>query len=155
MKLFLVSIFFLAACGSKAAPTTTTPSPSGETGGTAAVATLPDVAFEQLDHDQRIEFMKQKVMPAMKPIFQNHDATKYAEFSCKTCHGEQAAQGHFDMPNPDLPKLDFNDMSKWKKEDLEWMGKEVKPTMAKLLSLPEYTPENPKGFGCTACHTSG
>lgn len=152
MKLLLASIVFLAACGSKAVPSTTTP--TGETGGTAAVATLPDVPFEQLEHDQRIEFMKQKVMPAMEPIFKNHDATKYADFTCKTCHGEQAAQGHFDMPNPDLPKLDFKDMSKFKKEDLEWMGKEVKPTMAKLLSLPEYTPENPKGFGCTGCHTA-
>ncbi len=149
MKSVLASILVLAACGSKAAPTTTTP-----TGGEgSAVATLPDVPFEQLDHDQRIEFMKQKVMPAMQPIFQNHDATKYADFTCKTCHGEQAAQGHFDMPNPDLPKLDFNDMSQWKKEDLEWMGKEVKPAMAKLLSLPEFTPENPKGFGCLECHT--
>ncbi|NVB84381.1 MAG: hypothetical protein HOV81_38760 [Kofleriaceae bacterium] len=152
MKRYLASIVFLAACGSKAAPTTTTP-PTGETGGSAAVATLPDVPFEQLDQDQRVEFMKQKVMPAMKPIFQNHDATKYAEFSCKTCHGEQAAQGHFDMPNADLPKLNFGDMSKYKKEDLEWMGKEVKPAMAKLLSLPEFTPENPKGFGCLHCHT--
>jgi hypothetical protein len=151
MKRYLASIVFLAACGSKAAPTTTTP--TGDTGGTAAVATLPDVPFEQLDHDQRIEFMKQKVMPAMQPIFQNHDAKKYAEFSCKTCHGEQAAHGHFDMPNADLPKLNFGDTSKYDKDDLEWMGNEVKPAMAKLLSLPEFTPENPKGFGCLHCHT--
>jgi hypothetical protein len=101
--------------------------------------------------------MKQKVVPAMKPIFQNHDPKGYAEFGCKTCHGEQAMQGHFDMPNPDLPKLNFKDqaaMAKFKKEDLEWMAKEVKPEMAKLLSLPEFTPENPKGFGCTGCHTT-
>lgn len=157
MKLLpIIFLAFAAACGGKAAPTTTTtttPAPEEKQ------VTLPEgVPFDQLDQDQRVEFMKQKVVPAMKPIFQNHDATKYAEFGCKTCHGEQAMQGHFDMPNSDLPKLNFNDqsaMAKFKKEDLEWMAKEVKPTMAKLLSEPEFTPENPKGFGCTDCHTSG
>jgi hypothetical protein len=77
--------------------------------------------------------------------------------ACVTCHGEQAKQGHFDMPSPDLPKLLFKDkaaMAKFKKEDLEWMAKEVKPTMAKLLSQPEFTPDNPKGIGCQNCHTT-
>jgi cytochrome c553 len=151
MKSFAL-ILVLAACGSKAAPTTAATTPADH--GTAAVATLPDVAFDQLDHDQRIEFMKQKVMPAMQPVFQNHDAKKYADFTCKTCHGSQAAEGHFDMPSTETPKLNFKDMGKWKKEDLEWMSKEVKPAMAKLLARPEFTPENPKGFGCQDCHTT-
>jgi hypothetical protein len=43
--------------------------------------------------------------------------------------------------------------TKYKKEDLEWMGKEVKPAMAKLLQQSEWTPENQKGFGCNGCHT--
>lgn len=146
----LAYLLFLAACGSKSAPATTTTTPPTE----QAKVTLPDVAFDELDHDQKIEFMKQKVMPAMAPLFKGHDAEEFAEFGCKTCHGKQADQGHFDMPNPELPKLDFKDMSKWSKEELEWMGNEVKPTMAKLLSESEYSPENPTGFGCTHCHTA-
>jgi hypothetical protein len=147
----------LAACGSNPQSTTTptspgTPAPKEGQGAGAAVA-LPDVPFADLDHDQRIAFMKQKVMPVMKPIFQNHDAKDFAGFSCKTCHGEQAKEGHFDMPNPKLPKLDFNDLSEFKKEDLEWMGKEVMPQMGKVLNLPLYSKDNPKGFGCLACHT--
>ncbi len=145
----LAFVLIVAACGGSSSTKPTTP-PAPE----PAVAVLPDVPFEDLDHDQRAEFMKQKVMPAMEPIFKNHDAERYAEFSCKTCHGKQAEQGHFDMPSEDLPKLDFKDMSKWEKEDLEWMSKEVKPAMAKLLSLPEYTPETPTGFGCNNCHTT-
>ncbi len=39
-------------------------------------------------------------------------------------------------------------MSKFDKADLEWMGKVIKPTMAKLLDEPEFTPENANGFGC-------
>jgi hypothetical protein len=154
MKLLVAFALVLAACGSSPQPTTTpTPPKEGQGDGASATVVLPDVPFADLDHDQRIAFMKQKVMPAMKPIFQNHDAKDFASFSCKTCHGEQAKDGHFDMPNPKLPKLDFNDLSEFKKEDLEWMGKEVMPTMGKILNLPLHSKDNPKGFGCLNCHT--
>jgi hypothetical protein len=155
---YVASLLFLVACGSKSPAPSTTPAP--ETGaGSAQTAPppLPDKPFADLDHDQRAQFMKEKVVPAMEPIFKNHDAKMFAEFGCTTCHGEHAKQGHFDMPNPELPKLVFSDkaaMAKFKKEDLEWMAKEVKPTMAKLLTLPEFTPDNPKGFGCQNCHTT-
>lgn len=151
--LLALSFVFAAACGSKSSSEPTTPTGGGDTGSGSATVALPDVPFEKLDHDQQIEFMKTKVVPAMTPIFQNHDKTKYAEFGCKTCHGPGAEKGEFDMPNAGLPVLDFKDMSKFKKEDIEWMGGEVKPAMAKLLGLPEYTPENPTGFGCPQCHT--
>ena len=151
MRTFLALSFIVAAaCGSKT-PTTTTPT-GGDTGSGSATAALPDVPFDKLDHDQQIEFMKTKVVPAMEPLFKGHDATKYAEFGCKTCHGPGAEKGEFEMPNAGLPVLDFKDMSKFKKEDVEWMGKEIKPAMAKLLGEPEYTPENPTGFGCGGCH---
>ena len=153
MKLLalLASLVVAAACGSKA-PATTTTTGGGDTG--SATPVLPDVPFEKLDHDQQIQFMKEKVVPTMAPLFKDHDATKFAEFGCKTCHGQGAEKGEFDMPNPNLPKLNFADMSKHKKEDLEWMGKVIKPTMAKLLGEAEYSPENPKGFGCVRCHTA-
>ncbi|HUJ62636.1 MAG TPA: hypothetical protein VLX92_29240 [Kofleriaceae bacterium] len=145
MKLLVCLVLVIGACGSKP------PEPAQPT---QATATLPDVPFDKLDHDQQVEFMKQKVVPTMKPIFQNHDAQKFAKFGCQTCHGPGAAQGKFDMPNPELPKLNFSDMSKFKKEDIEWMEKQVKPTMAKLVQMPEYSQDNPKGFGCLACHTT-
>ena len=146
----LASLFLAAACGSKSPSTAT---PGGEPAG-SAVAVLPDVPFDQLDHDQQIQFMKEQVVPAMAPLFQQHDATEFAEFGCKTCHGPGAEQGEFEMPNPGLPKLNFADMSTFKPEDLEWMGKVVKPAMAKLLREAEYSPENPQGFGCLQCHTA-
>ena len=151
MKLLVGLILVLAACGSKA-PATTGPGAAAAGGGDANVV-LPDVPFDKLEHDQRIVFMKRKVMPAMKPIFQNHDPKDFEKFGCQTCHGAQAKEGHFDMPNPDLPKLNFADMSKFKKEDIEWMKNEVMPTMGKILQLPLYSEENPKGFGCLHCHT--
>jgi hypothetical protein len=152
MQKYIACLVMLAACGgSKSPPSASTTTPTDQ----PAQVVLPDVPFDKLEHEQRIEFMKQKVMPAMEPIFKNHDAKKFAEFGCVTCHGKQALEGHFDMPSTELPKLDFKDMSKWKKEDLEWMSEEVKPAMARLLSEPEFTPENPTGFGCQNCHTTG
>jgi hypothetical protein len=44
-------------------------------------------------------------------------------------------------------------MSKFKKEDIEWMKGTVWPTMGKILDLPLHSEENPKGFGCLNCHT--
>jgi len=150
MRLLVAVVLVASACGSKSPSSSTMP---GGEGDSAAVA-LPDVPFEQLDQDQRAEFMKQKVVPVMKPLFQSHDAKDFAEFGCQTCHGAQAKDGHFDMPNPKLPKLNFNDLSKFKKEDLEWMHNDIEPTMGKILNKPLYSKENPKGFGCLACHTA-
>jgi hypothetical protein len=156
MRTLLASMVFLAACGgSSHSPATTTTQPAGGEGsGSAAAAVLPDVPFDKLEPMQKAEFMKQKVMPAMEPIFKNHDATKYAQFGCQTCHGEGVEKHEFKMPNPKLPVLDFKDMSKYKPEDLKWMGDEVKPTMAKILGVPEHTKDNPNGFGCLECHTA-
>ena len=144
----LLLLACLAACGGKSTSTAGTTPTQPE-----ATETLPDVPFDQLNMKQKAAFMKQKVMPTMKPIFVDHNATKFANFTCETCHGKGAEQGKFDMPNAALPKLDFKDMSKFDKGDVEWMEKEVKPEMAKLVQMPEYTEQNPKGFGCLACHT--
>ena len=161
-SLVLTSLLVAAACGSKSPSTTTTP-PTGDHDhhhhGAAASGwkpgdPLPAVAFDALDHEQRFQFMKEKVVPTMEPLFKNHDAKKFAEFGCKTCHGDGADAGKYDMPNDKLPKLFGPSMDKFKKEDVEWMSKEIKPTMAKLLQQPEMSRENPKGFGCLECHTA-
>ncbi|MGE0870796.1 MAG: hypothetical protein AB7P03_19675 [Kofleriaceae bacterium] len=145
--ILVVAVLCAAACGSTSstAPAPTAPTP-------AAKPALPDVPFDQLDHDQRAQFMDEKVVPVMAEIFKAHDPQKYATFGCKTCHGPGAEKGEFHMPNPELPKLNFSDMSKFKPEALEWMNSKVKPAMAALLKQPEMTKENPDGFGCLACH---
>jgi len=140
----LLSALVITACGHKP--------PAGGGGGEGATAVLPDVPFEQLDHRQRIQFMKQVVVPAMKPLFQNHKPGQLADFGCKTCHGEAADHGEFNMPSDKIPKLNLADLGKFEQVDIEWMKTEIKPTMARLLKEPEYSPENPRGFGCLHCH---
>ncbi|MGE5184894.1 MAG: hypothetical protein ACM31C_22655 [Acidobacteriota bacterium] len=110
--------------------------------------------FDKLTHDQKMEFMKTKVVPVMKKEFQAFDAKRYANFGCKTCHGKDPKKTKYKMPNPELPKLDFAALKagKQKPKVAEFMAKVVKPKMAEILQQPEMTETNPKGFGCLECH---
>jgi hypothetical protein len=148
MKSISIALAF-AACGGKPGAQPKPPEP-------VAQAALPDVPFDKLEPEQKQQFMKEKVVPTMAPLFQAHDAKKYAEFACKTCHGPGATDGHFDMPNAKLPRLVTKELiagtSKLDKRDIEWMTTQVKPTMAKLLGRAQSTPESTDGFGCHACH---
>jgi hypothetical protein len=123
--------------------------------GDAGEAHTSKFDFDKLTHDQKMDFMKKKVVPAMKPLFQKFDAKKFANFNCKTCHGKDADKNKFKMPNGMLPKLDFAALKAGKQAPkmAEFMGKTVKPGMAKLLEQPEYSESEPKGFGCLECHT--
>jgi hypothetical protein len=134
--------FVMAAC---AAPPATPREP-------VAIAVLPHVPFSKLDRDQRIQLMKEQVVPTMRPLFVGHDATKFASFGCETCHRNGAHTGRFEMPNPELPILTFDDMSSFDRRDIEWMKSEVSPAMAKLVDESPFTPDNPTGFGCSSCH---
>jgi len=136
------ALLVVAAC---AAPPSTPREP-------VAVAVLPHVPFSKLDRDQRMQLMKERVVPAMRPLFVGHDATKFASFGCETCHGDGVKTGRFEMPNPQLPILTFDDMSKFDRRDIEWMKAEVWPAMVKLVDEPAFSPDNPSGFGCASCH---
>ncbi|MCW5802381.1 MAG: hypothetical protein KIT31_08340 [Deltaproteobacteria bacterium] len=112
--------------------------------------------FDALSEEEKIDFMKKKVVPEMKIAFQKHDAKEFEKFNCKTCHGKDPKASKYKMPNPDLPKLDFEALKAGKDEKLmkaaKWMAEVVTPTMAKILEEEPYSEKNPKGFGCLACH---
>lgn len=165
----------LASCGSKQKPAETTPTTGDDTaagdgattGDTAGDATgdtaAPDAgkrkAWADLTVAEKKEIMKKQVVPRMRELWkQSPDPGE--DVDCTTCHGDQAMDGKFEMPNKDLPALDFTPagMAAYKKKEknaqawLDFMGKQVKPEMAKILGVDEYTPENPTGFGCGNCH---
>src|ERR1700722_4755706 len=96
-----VSLVAAAACGGSApAPPTTTAAPAGS-GAAPADATAAPGAWSKtaLSKEQQAAYMKTKVMPAMSPVFKGHDATKYAEFGCKTCHGHPFQDPHDFLPH--------------------------------------------------------
>lgn len=158
IRSLLISTALLAACGGKSTATgPTTPPPPG---GGSDVLPPENLAFKDMSADQRVAYMKLRVMPEMKPMFQEFDGKQFADFTCKTCHGKGAeAGGSFDMPNPDLKVLpkpeDFPAYMKDPKVNawVMFMGGKVKPAMAKLLKVTEYDPATNKGeFSCTGCH---
>jgi hypothetical protein len=89
----------------------------------------------------------------MKKAFQTFDAKEFAKFNCKTCHGRGAITKEYDLPNPDLPRLDFAELRAGKHaEAAKFMKEVVTPQMAELLGEKPRSPTNPDGFGCLECH---
>ncbi|HVU50001.1 MAG TPA: hypothetical protein VHL80_04910 [Polyangia bacterium] len=132
---------------------------AADAGAPAAPATgAKKIDWENMKFDERKKYMKSTVLPEMKKRFQEFDAKAYKKFTCATCHGDGATDGKFKMPNPKLPKLPtdregFMALQQKKPEVVKFMGTVVKPTMAGLLGESEWSPQNPKGFGCYQCHT--
>jgi hypothetical protein len=139
-------------------PAATPAAPAGPPAATSAVVGPPQVPWASLNDEQKKTFMKAVVFPKMRDVFQAFDAKRYANFNCTTCHGDGAADGSFKMPNARLPKLPatpegFAKLAAEKPTATEFMMKQVKPAMAVLLGMPEFTPQNQSGFGCMHCHT--
>lgn len=119
------------------------------------------VDWEHMTFDERKKLMKVAVLPKLKKAFRAYDARKYKAFNCATCHGDGANDGKFKMPNAKLPKLPslmdsagFVALQQKKPEAVKFMGKVVTPKIVELLELAEWSPQNPKGFGCYGCHTA-
>ncbi|HEX5058492.1 MAG TPA: hypothetical protein VFV99_03985 [Kofleriaceae bacterium] len=148
-KKYITVALFVAACGGKAPatqkPETETPPPA-------------DMAFKDMNADQRMAFMKHTVLPAMKQTFSAFDP-KFANMNCKTCHGKGAEDGSFEMPNPDLPRLPKPDAFMAFAQDpkhapwVKFMIEKVEPEMANLLKMKPFDPQTNTGdFSCHACH---
>jgi hypothetical protein len=131
----------------------TTPSdttePSAST--SASVVEAPTVWSDSLSKEQMVAMMKQRVVPAMKPIFQAADAKRYADFGCRTCHGPD-----FKDPKSYLPKLHLvgGKLEEFttKPDVAKFMAEKVAPEMAKALGLKPFDPATHEGFGCGGCH---
>ena len=139
-------------------PPSTTPDDAAEEAAVADVERNPPQreadrpTWAEMTRDQKIEHMEHVVVPAMAAKFQSWDAQRFAEFGCQTCHGPSAAQGRFEMPNPELPHLgDFEELEQSKPRVVEFMT-EVEVEMADLLDMEPYDPQTHEGFGCGQCH---
>lgn len=110
-----------------------------------------EIPFREKSYDEKLNIMGVKVFPELKKMFEEFDSKKYANFSCKTCHGE----GHdkYKMPGKivaldpnNIPKNDDKDarLAKYSK----FMREKVQPKVAELLGMKA----GPDGIGCFTCH---
>jgi hypothetical protein len=122
----------------------------------------PEVAWKDLTYDQKKTFMKDEVVPTMKPIFKAFDAKKFRNVACTTCHGDDGPDRKYKMPSNGIHPLPNSKEAfeaklkaeptwpKWTK----FMSEKVEPAMGKLLAVEVFNPAKPvKGaFSCAACH---
>ena len=121
----------------------------------------PPKPWDEMSFDERADYMKTTVVPAMKPIFEAFDADFFADFGCASCHGDAAEAGTFEMPNPDimaLPETGTPEQKQMVADSPEWLkfmiGK-VYPNVRDLLGKPNWDNETKTGFSCFGCHTKG
>ena len=119
---------------------------------------VPDsstINWEKMDHSERMAYMKKVILPTMRKEFAAFNPDKFAKMTCKTCHGAGAEDDSYTMPNPQIWKLP-NSKEGWAKADtnfVKFMRFTVKPKMASLLGIPEFSMQTKTGFGCGNCHT--
>jgi hypothetical protein len=122
----------------------------------------PQIAWKDMTFEQKKAYMKDAVMPTMKPIFQAFNAKKFKLVDCRTCHGDDGAERKFKMPSNDihpLPNTKEAFEAKLKTEPTwpkwtEFMAQKVEPAMGKLLAVPVFNPQKPVegAFSCGKCH---
>ncbi len=118
---------------------------------------LPNKAWKDQTHDERMVTMKKLVYPTMKDEFVRFDAKDFNDMTCATCHGPGAKDKTFKMPNPKLPMLPateagFEKLKKDHPEVVQFMMTTVVPKMADFLGEQPYNPKTHEGFGCFRCH---
>jgi hypothetical protein len=152
-----LSVLVVLGCGPSAgtsSDTTSSDAPSAETTG-GETGARP--AWADMTHEERGHYMAEVVVPEMRTIFQEHDATRYADFGCATCHGANAHEVAFHMPNGLHPLDHAAIMATFQSSDpsATWMTQRVWPRMASLIGEPQFDPQTSVGFRCTNCHADG
>jgi cytochrome c553 len=156
LGLVLAATALFACGGSQPAPATPggeTPAPSAEApSGEAPAGGAEMVWKDDMSTKDKAAFMKAKVSPEMGKVFQAHDSAKYANFSCKTCHGKDMKPKPVDA----LPELHMKDGKLLENDKMpemvKFMHEDVVPKMAELFGKPPYDPKTNSGFGCGGCH---
>ena len=153
MSRSVVSLFLalgLASCGGGGSSTTETTQTTETTTGAETVA------WADMNMEQRGHFMATVVMPEMQTMFQEHDAEEFADFSCATCHGANAQEVSFRMPNGLAPLHGADIPAMFGSQDPMhvFMTQRVWPRMGQLLGEELYNPETHQGFACMNCHAN-
>lgn len=104
--------------------------------------------------------MAQHVLPAASDLFQSWQRERYADFSCATCHGADAAARSYAMPNPSLITLyptgtigQVETLARYT-EASTFMYSRLLPAVQTMVGAHAFDPATGEGFTCYACHPS-
>jgi hypothetical protein len=112
-------------------------------------------SWSESSWEERHDQMTWLVHPDMAKLFQRFEKTPYPELTCRTCHGADAEQVQYKMPNglPALDPLHMPDPNSGPDAEItKFMYDEVTPRMADLLGVDLRDPRTGRGFGCFSCH---
>jgi hypothetical protein len=142
------------------APVAAASAPAPAPVGAAVVPPRANIDWAKMSRPERKDYMKTVILPKAQEMFTSFDPKQFKHVTCGTCHGDDYARGTYKMPNADLPLLPssargFKELRDRSPEIVAFMSTRVKPTIAALLGLPEYSPGNPQGFACFNCHMKG
>jgi hypothetical protein len=130
----------------------------GAEGAEGASAGKSEILWKDKTRAQRIDWMGLQVFPKMKSVFQGLDDSRFADFKCQTCHGDEMEMVDFKMPNTKiyaLPRTNtVQSAREYDEKVTELMLNTVTPRMAELLDMPVYDAQTKSGFGCFGCHPS-
>jgi hypothetical protein len=159
----------IAACGGgEATPPASVPQPAVASAASAAAAPVASAApaaapvvaaataggtpFSSMDDAKKLAHMKMVIRPTMGKLFQAHDAKRYGDFGCKTCHGENKEDTHKVLPKLTLSGDGFKKLFAQKPDVMKFMTEQVTPAMQTAMNEPPFDPATHKGFGCGGCH---
>ncbi len=128
--------------------------PGDEHGGGSARELIgvsaPATPFAQMSRTEQEYYMVGFVQPIHAEMFREYSATRYADFSCATCHGDDAQEHNYEMPSRYLPPLAAEGTPAWtaasQRNVAGWafMTDHVLPTIRTQLADPAAT--------CFTCH---
>lgn len=158
--LFPFVVVALLGCGGSSTSTTTEPAAASEpaAGGeaTTTAATGPPRPWHEMSMEERGHYMAEVIVPDMRARFQAFDAERFADFGCATCHGANAHDVNFAMPNGLLP-LSHDDIGATfssTEPGAVFMTQNVWPRMAELMGEAPFDPATNEGFRCYDCHAT-
>lgn len=153
----LACIACIVGCGSDGEPMAASETSSGAE---QEVSGPPRPWGEMSTADKR-RYMAEVVEPAMRPLFQQYDDRRFADFGCETCHGTDMVARQFEMPSPHILALYPSGTAEQRQtvdrhpRMVRFMYNRVVPRMQRLLGMQTFDPATGEGFSCFHCHPRG
>ena len=114
----------------------------------------PSIAWSDKNPEQRFGFMAAAVQPVIKELFVEYDDSFETEFTCETCHGENAELVDYKMPNPDLIELPAEDTLSTALDDDPEVANFMMRVTGEVNTLLNQGHGSKTKANCFTCHTA-